>query len=78
MDNDFPRIKRLPEYVFAITNKLKVEARARGEDIIDFDFCNILHANFYQLPDERISISALGRPNCVLHAHVAESSLCSL
>jgi hypothetical protein len=36
MDNDFPRIKRLPEYVFAITNKLKVEARARGEDIIDF------------------------------------------
>ena len=29
------------------------------------------HANFYQLPDERISISSLGRPNCVLHAHVA-------
>ena len=27
--------------------------------------------NFYQLPDERISISSLGRPNCVLHAHVA-------
>jgi hypothetical protein len=33
MDNDFPRIKRLPEYVFAITNKLKVEARARGEEV---------------------------------------------
>jgi hypothetical protein len=29
------------------------------------------HVNFYQLPDERISISSLGRPNCVLHAHVA-------
>jgi alanine-synthesizing transaminase len=40
MDNDFPRIKRLPEYVFAITNKLKVEARARGEDIIDFGMGN--------------------------------------
>ena len=29
------------------------------------------HANFYQLPNERISISLLGRPNCVLHAYVA-------
>ncbi|CAC9514818.1 Uncharacterized PLP-dependent aminotransferase YfdZ [uncultured Gammaproteobacteria bacterium] len=40
MDNDFPRIKRLPEYIFAITNKLKVEARSRGEDIIDFGMGN--------------------------------------
>jgi alanine-synthesizing transaminase len=40
MDNDFPRIKRLPEYVFAITNKLKVKARGRGEDIIDFGMGN--------------------------------------
>ncbi len=40
MNKDFPRIKRLPEYVFAITNKLKVEARSRGEDIIDFGMAN--------------------------------------
>lgn len=37
---DFPRIKRLPPYVFAIVNELKAEARARGEDIIDFGMGN--------------------------------------
>ena len=37
---DFPRIKRLPPYVFNIVNELKAEARARGEDIIDFGMGN--------------------------------------
>ncbi len=37
---DFPRIKRLPPYVFAIVNDLKAAARARGEDIIDFGMGN--------------------------------------
>lgn len=37
---DFQRIKRLPPYVFAIVNELKAEARARGEDIIDFGMGN--------------------------------------
>lgn len=37
---DFPRIKRLPPYVFAIVNDLKMKARARGEDIIDFGMGN--------------------------------------
>jgi len=37
---DFPRIKRLPPYVFNIVNALKAEARARGEDIIDFGMGN--------------------------------------
>jgi alanine-synthesizing transaminase len=37
---DFSRIKRLPPYVFAIVNELKAEARARGEDIIDFGMGN--------------------------------------
>jgi len=32
---DFPRIKRLPPYVFNITNELKMAARRAGEDIID-------------------------------------------
>ena len=40
MNNDFPRIQRLPAYVFAITNTLKAEARSRGEDIIDFGMGN--------------------------------------
>jgi len=38
--NEFPRIKRLPPYVFNIVNELKAAARARGEDIIDFGMGN--------------------------------------
>lgn len=40
MNDEFPRIKRLPPYVFAIVNQLKAEARARGEDIIDLGMGN--------------------------------------
>ena len=40
MINEFPRIKRLPPYVFNIVNELKAAARARGEDIIDFGMGN--------------------------------------
>ena len=40
MNDDFPRIKRLPAYVFAVTNELKAKARSRGEDIIDFGMGN--------------------------------------
>jgi alanine-synthesizing transaminase len=32
---EFSRIKRLPPYVFNVTGELKMEARRRGEDIID-------------------------------------------
>jgi alanine-synthesizing transaminase len=38
--DDFPRIKRLPPYVFNIVNDLKAQARRRGEDIIDFGMGN--------------------------------------
>ena len=38
--DDFPRIKRLPPYIFSITDALKKDARARGEDIIDFGMGN--------------------------------------
>lgn len=38
--HDFPRIKRLPPYVFNITGELKAAARRRGEDIIDFGMGN--------------------------------------
>src|SRR5574338_288818 len=37
---DFPRIKRLPPYVFNITAELKMAARRRGEDIIDMSMGN--------------------------------------
>ena len=38
--DQFPRIKRLPPYVFNIVNELKAQARKRGEDIIDFGMGN--------------------------------------
>ncbi|RMD58289.1 MAG: alanine transaminase [Nitrospirae bacterium] len=37
---EFSRIKRLPPYVFNIVNKMKIEARRRGEDIIDLGMGN--------------------------------------
>ncbi len=40
MYSDFQRIKRLPPYVFNIVNDLKAQARARGEDVIDFGMGN--------------------------------------
>ena len=40
MKAEFPRIERLPPYVFNIVNELKAEARSRGEDIVDFGMGN--------------------------------------
>lgn len=37
---EFNRIKRLPPYVFAIVNSLKMDYRRRGEDIIDLGMGN--------------------------------------
>ena len=37
---NFPRIERLPPYVFNITGELKMAARRRGEDIIDMSMGN--------------------------------------
>jgi len=40
VEKQFPRIERLPPYVFNIVNDLKAAARARGEDIVDFGMGN--------------------------------------
>jgi alanine-synthesizing transaminase len=40
VDSEFPRIQRLPPYVFNIVNDLKMEERRRGEDVIDFGMGN--------------------------------------
>ena len=40
MQEDFQRIDRLPPYVFNIIGDLKQQARARGEDVIDFGMGN--------------------------------------
>src|SRR6202046_3099734 len=37
---EFSRIQRLPAYVFNITGEMKMAARRRGEDIIDFGMGN--------------------------------------
>ena len=37
---EFQRIKRLPPYVFSIIDVMKMEARHRGEDIVDFGMGN--------------------------------------
>jgi alanine-synthesizing transaminase len=39
-DTRFARLTRLPPYVFSITAELKMAARRRGEDIIDFGMGN--------------------------------------
>ncbi len=58
----FTRIDRLPPYVFNITAELKMAARRRGEDIIDFSMGNpdgatpphIVEKNCVPLPSVRI------------------------
>jgi alanine-synthesizing transaminase len=40
MDYRFPLIEKLPPYVFAVINDLKMEARRNGEDIIDLGMGN--------------------------------------
>src|SRR5688572_5718010 len=40
LSHEFSRIKRLPPYVFNITNELKMAARRAGEDIIDLSMGN--------------------------------------
>lgn len=40
MNTDFDRIERLPPYVFNTVGELKMAARRRGEDIVDFGMGN--------------------------------------
>jgi alanine-synthesizing transaminase len=55
--DDFPRIKRLPPYVFNIVNELKAAARARGEDIIDFGMGNPDQPTPKHIVDKLIEVS---------------------
>ncbi len=38
--NEFPRMQRLPPYVFAVVNDLKMQLRRQGEDIVDLGMGN--------------------------------------
>ncbi len=57
----FPRIERLPPYVFNITGELKMAARRRGEDIIDMSMGNPDGATPRHIVDKLIE--AVNRPN---------------
>jgi alanine-synthesizing transaminase len=51
----FEKIDRLPPYTMAIVNELKLEARRRGEDVIDLGFGNPNHATPSHIVDKLVS-----------------------
>ena len=57
---EFPRIKRLPPYLFATLDKMKMEARWAGEDIIDFGMGNPDQASPAHVVDKLVE--AAGKP----------------
>lgn len=57
MDEDFARINRLPPYVFNIVNELKMDARHRGEDIIDFGMGNPDQPTPKHIVDKLVEVS---------------------
>lgn len=54
---NFPRIERLPPYVFNITGELKMAARRRGEDIIDMSMGNPDGATPKHIVDKLIEVA---------------------
>lgn len=54
----FPRIDRLPPYVFNITGELKMAARRRGEDIIDMSMGNPDGATPQHIVDKLVEASS--------------------
>ena len=60
MFEDFPRINRLPPYVFNIVNDLKAKARARGEDIVDFGMGNPDQPTPKHIVDKLIEVTERG------------------
>jgi len=57
---EFPRIKRLPPYLFATLDKMKLDARRAGEDIIDFGMGNPDHPSPPHVVEKLIE--AAGKP----------------
>ena len=68
---EFSRIKRLPPYVFNITGEMKVAARRRGEDIIDFGMGNPDGATPKHIVDKMVE--AAGKP--VTHRYSVSKGL---
>ncbi len=59
--DEFYRIKRLPPYVFAQVQALKLEARQRGEDIIDFGMGNPDQPTPSHIVDKLVEAARNGR-----------------
>ncbi|MGE0386005.1 MAG: alanine transaminase [Gammaproteobacteria bacterium] len=57
MDQRFARIERLPPYVFNTIDELKMAARRRGEDIIDFGMGNPDQPTPQHIVDKLIEVS---------------------
>ena len=60
MDDQFQRISRLPPYVFNIIGELKQQARAEGEDIIDFGMGNPDQATPAHIVDKLVETARRG------------------
>ena len=60
MNTVFPRIERLPPYVFNIVGEMKKAARARGEDIIDFSMGNPDQPTPKHIVDKLVEASVRG------------------
>ncbi|MBK6981211.1 MAG: alanine transaminase [Betaproteobacteria bacterium] len=57
MSPEFSRIKRLPPYVFNITNELKMAARRAGEDVIDLSMGNPDGATPRHIVDKLVEVA---------------------
>ena len=60
MNTVFPRIERLPPYVFNIVGEMKKAARARGEDVIDFSMGNPDQPTPKHIVDKLVEASVRG------------------
>ncbi len=60
MAKEFPRIARLPPYVFNQVNELKLAARRRGEDIIDFGMGNPDQPTPKHIVDKLVEVARRG------------------
>lgn len=57
---EFPRIERLPPYVFNQVNELKLDARRRGEDIVDFGMGNPDQPTPKHIVDKLVEVAQRG------------------
>src|SRR5690625_6785172 len=74
VQTEFGRIQRLPPYVFNIIGELKQQARARGEDIIDFGMGNPDQATPPLIVDKLIETVQRGARPCATSTRVIHLS----